>query len=102
MDAFGISRKRGGVDGEQCLISLPSDLQLKIFEYLSAVDIAMVGCVCKELQIMAADDELWKKKCEDEFGEYWKRECERWKDTFNRVSSYFTLTFAWSTLFMEV
>ncbi|GLJ14725.1 hypothetical protein SUGI_0238630 [Cryptomeria japonica] len=84
----------------QYLIKLPSELQLKIMEYLNPVDVARVSCVCKELRItaadeelwkkiMAADEELWKKKSEDKFGkaaEHWRRDCESWKDTFNTLS----------------
>ncbi|GLJ14724.1 hypothetical protein SUGI_0238620 [Cryptomeria japonica] len=73
MDAFGIIRKRGR-DGKLCknpgyenlaeisdLIKLPSEVQLKIMEYLNPADVARVGCVCKELRIRAADEELWNK-----------------------------------------
>ncbi|GLJ14721.1 hypothetical protein SUGI_0238590 [Cryptomeria japonica] len=83
---------------EQCLVRLPNDLQLKILEYISAVDIAMVGCVCKELRIRAADEELWKKHSKDKFGvvgESWERKYGKWKDIYvtlgliERISSTF-------------
>ncbi|KAM1062785.1 hypothetical protein COP2_027714 [Malus domestica] len=41
---------------------------MKILEPLVGVDFAKVGCVCKELQNLGNNDELWKQKYADEFG----------------------------------
>jgi len=38
-----------------------------IIEYLPGVDLAKVYCTCFELQYLASNDELWKKKLEKEF-----------------------------------
>ncbi|GLJ09722.1 hypothetical protein SUGI_0114740 [Cryptomeria japonica] len=74
------------------ILILPSEVQVKILEYLNAVDVGVLSCVCKELQIMAAgNEELWKKECKNKFGrvmaEDWKRVCVRWKDTFYTLAT---------------
>ncbi|XP_066165146.1 uncharacterized protein [Oryza sativa Japonica Group] len=50
-----------------CLMALPGDVKAKVLEFVPGVDLARVQCTCKELRDLAADDNLWKKKCEMEF-----------------------------------
>ncbi|KAM1106522.1 hypothetical protein ACFX2I_003422 [Malus domestica] len=53
-------------------LSAPSSLMclpMKILESLRGVAIAKVGRVCKELRNLASNDELWKKKYAEEFGD---------------------------------
>ncbi|XP_024625931.2 putative F-box protein At1g23770 [Medicago truncatula] len=52
-----------------CFMSLPMELKLVIFEYLPGDDLAKVCCTCSKLQYLASNDELWKKKFEEEFGQ---------------------------------
>ncbi|KAM1760631.1 hypothetical protein ACFX12_003485 [Malus domestica] len=56
-----------GLPAPPSFMQLPSEIQMKILRLLPGVDIAMVGCVCKELRDLANDDELWKQKVFDEF-----------------------------------
>ncbi|KAK3150943.1 hypothetical protein QOZ80_3AG0239690 [Eleusine coracana subsp. coracana] len=44
-----------------CLMALPADLKTKILEFVSGLDLARVECTCKEMAILAADDNLWNK-----------------------------------------
>lgn len=67
-----------------CLMALPGDLKAKILEFVPGVDLARVECTCKELGDLAADDNLWKTKCELEFkacGEN-SRLSKNWKQKF--------------------
>ncbi|CAN6554730.1 unnamed protein product [Malus baccata var. baccata] len=57
-----------GLPAPPSLMRLPPELKMKILEPLPGVDIAKVGCVCKELQNHANNDELWKQKYAEEFG----------------------------------
>ncbi|KAL5217665.1 hypothetical protein ABZP36_018349 [Zizania latifolia] len=50
-----------------CLMALPGDVKAKVLEFVPGVDLARVQCTCKELRGLAADDNIWKKKCEIEF-----------------------------------
>lgn len=52
---------------------LPPELKLKIFESLSGVDLARVGCVCSELRYSTANNDLWKQKYMDVVSNSWKR-----------------------------
>ncbi|CAN6554732.1 unnamed protein product [Malus baccata var. baccata] len=56
-----------GLPAPPSFMQLPSEIQMKILRLLPGVDIATVGCVCKELRDLANDDELWKQKVFDEF-----------------------------------
>ncbi|XP_004496864.1 F-box protein SKIP22-like [Cicer arietinum] len=58
-----------GLDLPPCFMRLPMELKLLIFEYLPGDDLAKVCCTCSELQYLASNDELWKKKFEEEFGQ---------------------------------
>ncbi|KAK9287470.1 hypothetical protein L1049_015891 [Liquidambar formosana] len=51
-----------------CLMRLPTELKLKILEFLPGVDVAKVGCVCTELRHLSYNNDLWKKKFVEEFG----------------------------------
>ncbi|PON40507.1 Ubiquitin domain containing protein [Parasponia andersonii] len=59
---------KAGLPSPPCFMRLPSELQLKILECLPGNDIARMGCVCKELQYLSCNGDLWKKKFEEEFG----------------------------------
>uniref|UniRef100_A0A453ILG2 F-box domain-containing protein n=1 Tax=Aegilops tauschii subsp. strangulata TaxID=200361 RepID=A0A453ILG2_AEGTS len=47
-----------------CLMALPGDLKAKVLEFVPGVGLARVQCACKELQDLAADDNLWKMRLE--------------------------------------
>ncbi|XP_056168058.1 F-box protein SKIP22-like [Syzygium oleosum] len=75
---------------------LPTELKLKIFESLSGVDLARVGCVCSELRYLTSSNDLWKQKYMDEFKRKsresqgmidWKQRFARsWKRRIGRYS----------------
>eukprot|EP00252_Welwitschia_mirabilis_P006260 TRINITY_DN1708_c0_g1_i1.p1 TRINITY_DN1708_c0_g1~~TRINITY_DN1708_c0_g1_i1.p1 ORF type:complete len:521 (+),score=64.18 TRINITY_DN1708_c0_g1_i1:60-1622(+) len=64
------------------LMLLPSELKLTIFSNLPAVDIAKVGCVCAEFKYLCDNEELWKKKYKEEFGQQGNVHGHRWKNAF--------------------
>ncbi|KAL5070265.1 hypothetical protein RYX36_021152 [Vicia faba] len=61
--------EKAGLDLPPCFMRLPMELKLLIFEYLSGDDLAKVCCTCSELSYLASNDELWRKKFEEEFGD---------------------------------
>lgn len=67
-----------------CLKLLPTELKLKILESLPAVDVARMECVSSELRTVASNNDLWRMKYEQEFGnaEASQRECQ-WKAKFS-------------------
>ncbi|KAF7847181.1 hypothetical protein BT93_L3252 [Corymbia citriodora subsp. variegata] len=78
--------ERAGLPLPSCFPSLLTELKLKIFESLSGIDLARVGCVCSELRSLTSDNDLWKQKCVDEF----KKKTEsggmiNWKQSFARL-----------------
>ncbi|KAK8479744.1 hypothetical protein V6N11_072535 [Hibiscus sabdariffa] len=52
-----------------CLIRLPAELKLKILESLPGSDVARIECVCSEMRYLACNNELWKQKFAEEFGD---------------------------------
>ena len=60
--------EKTGLTLPPCFMGLPTELKLKIFESLSGVDLAKVGCVCSDLRDLSSSSELWKKKFDQEFG----------------------------------
>lgn len=66
-----------------CFMRLPTELKLKILESLPAIDVARVGCVCSELRFVSSNNDLWRSKYEEEFGNVVasQRECQ-WKAKF--------------------
>ncbi|KAL9244751.1 hypothetical protein vseg_018486 [Gypsophila vaccaria] len=67
-----------------CFMLLPTELKLKILESLPAADVAKVACVSSELQFVASNNDLWKLKYEEEFGNAaCSRSESRWKAKFS-------------------
>ncbi|GLU03372.1 hypothetical protein SLE2022_205740 [Rubroshorea leprosula] len=61
--------ERTGLPPPACLMCLPTELKLKVFESLSGVDIARMGCVCTEMRKLACNNDLWKQKFTEKFGD---------------------------------
>ncbi|XP_039173273.1 F-box protein SKIP22 [Eucalyptus grandis] len=61
--------ERVGLPLPSCFTCLPTELKLRIFELLPGIDLARVGCVSSELRYLASDNDLWKQKYDEEFGE---------------------------------
>ncbi|KAK1275233.1 putative F-box protein [Acorus gramineus] len=51
-----------------CFPFLPTDLKIKILEFLQGADLARAACVSSELKYLSATDDLWKRRLEEEFG----------------------------------
>lgn len=60
--------ERGDLMPPPCLMRLPTELKLNILELLPGADVAKVGCVCRELQYLSTNNDLWKQKFVEEFG----------------------------------
>ncbi|KAF6161711.1 hypothetical protein GIB67_029155 [Kingdonia uniflora] len=65
-----------------CFSLLPTELKMKILEFLPGVDIAKVCCVSTELKYLSSNSDLWKQKVLEEFslegaeginGDNWRR-----------------------------
>ncbi|KAI9123568.1 hypothetical protein K1719_004868 [Acacia pycnantha] len=52
-----------------CFMRLPTDLKLKVLEYLHGVDIAKVACTCSEMRYLSSNNDLWKQKFEELVGQ---------------------------------
>ncbi|KAF9589237.1 hypothetical protein IFM89_020675 [Coptis chinensis] len=50
-----------------CFKSLPSELKLKIVEFLPGFEIAKLGCVSSELKDLSTNNILWKRKYIEDF-----------------------------------
>ncbi|GAV78816.1 F-box domain-containing protein/UN_NPL4 domain-containing protein [Cephalotus follicularis] len=60
---------RTGLDLPACLMGLPTELKLKILESLPGVDVARIGCVSSEMRYLSSNNDLWKQKFAEEFGD---------------------------------
>lgn len=60
--------EKAGLGLPPCLVRLPSDLKLRILEFLPGVDIARMACVCKEMRYLSSNNDLWKQRYDEEFG----------------------------------
>lgn len=68
-----------------CFTNLPTDMKIRILEFLRGDDLARIGCVDVEMNRLSSNDELWKKKFDEEFGISSKKGTlrkQRWKDSF--------------------
>lgn len=75
--------EKGGLLPPPCLMRLPTELKLKIFELLPGVDLGKVGCVCSELMYLSSNNDLWKQKFTEEFGNVRVGQgFSLWKDKF--------------------
>ncbi|CAO2813573.1 unnamed protein product [Amaranthus hypochondriacus] len=75
--------EKTGLAPPPCFMCLPTELKLKILESLPAVGVARVECVCSELRFVASNNDLWKTKYEEEFGNGATSQSEcRWKEKF--------------------
>ncbi|XP_074312753.1 putative F-box protein At1g23770 [Silene latifolia] len=69
-----------------CFMLLPTELKLNILESLPAVDVASVACVSSELRFVASNNDLWKLKYEEEFGDVASSSREvQWKSKFTNA-----------------
>ncbi|KAH9619581.1 hypothetical protein KSS87_013165, partial [Heliosperma pusillum] len=69
-----------------CFMLLPTELKLNILESLPAVDVASVACVSSELRFVASNNDLWKLKYEEEFGDVIGSQREiQWKSKFGNA-----------------
>ncbi|KAL1296157.1 hypothetical protein AAHE18_19G263300 [Arachis hypogaea] len=59
---------KAGLDPPPCFMRLPTELKIMILERLPGVDVARVACLCTELQYLSGNNDLWRKKFEEEFG----------------------------------
>uniref|UniRef100_A0A5B7BBY3 F-box domain-containing protein n=1 Tax=Davidia involucrata TaxID=16924 RepID=A0A5B7BBY3_DAVIN len=74
---------RAGLPPPPSFMRLPTDLKLKILESLPGADLAKVGCVCSELLYLSSNDDLWKKKFVEKFGNAeGSEEGSHWKEKF--------------------
>uniref|UniRef100_A0A7N0U9J8 F-box domain-containing protein n=1 Tax=Kalanchoe fedtschenkoi TaxID=63787 RepID=A0A7N0U9J8_KALFE len=60
--------EKAGLPQPPCLMLLPTDLKLKIFELVSGADLAKLACQCSELQYVTSNNSLWRIKYMLEFG----------------------------------
>jgi F-box protein 7 len=75
--------ERTGLGLPPCFMRLPAELKLKILECLHGVDLAKVGCVCSELKYLSSNNELWKRKFDEEFrGAAGVQVFDQWKNRF--------------------
>ncbi|KAL5572882.1 hypothetical protein UlMin_022479 [Ulmus minor] len=48
---------KSGLGSPPCLISLPTDLKMKILQSIPGIDVASMGCVCKKLKRLCSEEE---------------------------------------------
>ncbi|XP_030444355.2 F-box protein SKIP22-like [Syzygium oleosum] len=86
-DGSAVVGGRAGLPVQSCFAWLPVELKLKILKSLPRIDLARVGCVCSELRDLASNDDLWKQKYVEEFGEPMAYEGTiPWKQLFEKRS----------------
>ncbi|KAL9251125.1 F-box protein SKIP22-like protein [Drosera capensis] len=77
--------EKAGLLPPPCFMRLSTDLKLKILELLPGVSVARMACVCTELRFLSSNDDLWKKKFVEEFGDGTSLRNQgqnKWKATF--------------------
>lgn len=78
--------EKAGLAPPPCFMRLPTDLKLKILESLPGVDVAKVGCVCSELRYLSSNDDLWKQKLSEQFGNAeGSQSGSHWKEKFAKT-----------------
>lgn len=59
--------EKAGLQPPASLLMLPTELKIKVLEFLPAAALATTCCVCSELKFLAASDEFWKVRFKEEF-----------------------------------
>ncbi|CAL9107395.1 unnamed protein product [Musa textilis] len=76
--------QKNGLPSPTCFMRLPTDLKIKILEFVSGIDMSKIGCTCSELRYLSSNDDLWKLRFLEEFGSVNERvlvgRC--WKDKY--------------------
>ncbi|XP_052180320.1 F-box protein SKIP22-like [Diospyros lotus] len=76
---------KAGLDPPPCFMRLPTDLKLKILESLPGADVAKLECVCSELCNLSSNDDLWKQKFIERFGDAeGSQGGSNWKEKFEK------------------
>ncbi|PPD71690.1 hypothetical protein GOBAR_DD31418 [Gossypium barbadense] len=65
-----------------CFMRLPADLKLQILDSLPGTDVARMACVSVEMRYVASNNDLWRKKVEEEFG-HWLGVTRNWKKIYH-------------------
>lgn len=65
-----------------CFMRLPADLKLQILDSLPGIDVARMACVSVEMRYVASNNDLWRKKVEEEFGD-WLGVRRNWKKIYH-------------------
>ncbi|XP_010551568.1 PREDICTED: F-box protein SKIP22-like [Tarenaya hassleriana] len=73
-----------GLELPPCLMRLPTDIKIKILESLPGVDVARLACVCSDMRYVTSNNNLWKQKCLEEYGDLVNKEEDAvsWKAKF--------------------
>ncbi|XP_058069694.1 F-box protein SKIP22-like [Magnolia sinica] len=73
-----------GLPPPPCFTILPVDIKIRILDFLLGIDIARAACVYSELRYLALNDDLWRKKLGEEFGEIHTKglNAGHWKENF--------------------
>ncbi|KAG5245503.1 F-box protein [Salix suchowensis] len=75
--------EKAGLVLPSCLMRLPTELKLKILELLPVIDIAKMGRVSSEMRYLSSNNDLWKQKFVEEFGDGTEaRGTVNWKERF--------------------
>ncbi|CAL9037443.1 unnamed protein product [Musa banksii] len=76
--------QKNGLPSPTCFMRLPTDLKIKILEFVSGIDVAKIGCTCSELRYLSSNDDLWKLRFLEEFGSVNERVLvgRSWKDKY--------------------
>ncbi|WCJ19511.1 Serine/threonine-protein kinase Rio1 [Euphorbia peplus] len=61
--------EKTGLELPPCFIRLPAELKFRILELLPGEDIGRVACVSKEMNYLSSNNELWKEKYMNLFGD---------------------------------
>ncbi|XP_028767752.1 F-box protein SKIP22-like [Neltuma alba] len=61
--------EKSGLGSPPCFMRLPTELKLKVLEYLHGVDIARIACTYSEMRYLSSNDDLWKQKYEELVGQ---------------------------------
>ncbi|GAB4853405.1 hypothetical protein Ancab_017583 [Ancistrocladus abbreviatus] len=74
--------EKAGLPPPSCFMLLPTELKLKILEFLPGVDVSRMACVCSELRFISSNNDLWRLKYIEEFGIAAERQSQNWKARF--------------------
>lgn len=71
--------------------AVPDEINLQILQFLGVKEVGIMARTCKQFEILSQDEQVWKSRCLNTFGELTKvfrKEDKTWKHTCQVIAQH--------------